>query len=486
MIKHLQFNESPLLRLLLVTSVSLTLITLLFSALPVTADGTSFSDDMDYYDTGRWEKSDGWTNGPPFAVGWRSDHITYSNGMMTITLDDTSCPDGCSDQPYASGELRTSGSDAYYGYGCFESRLKAATGSGLVTAFFTYSKAPYNQPPGGNGLHNEIDIEILGKDTTQMQVNFFTNDGEGHEYIVDLTTVEPGFDAAADYHNYGFKWTAEGIQWYVDNTLVYSVTNTVDDPTPVVTLTNGGPQKIMTNLWAVDASPGAVSWAGAFTYTEPITASFDWIKYTAGSDCSILTPTASFTTYLPLVLNHWPPIPVMIEDFESISDWVNQQNNLNHFDQSIDVVQGTYSIRVGGPEENSTWVGAAYIGNWASRPQDWRDCESLQVWIKRGETLRGAIPQLTFVLSDISGGKAYLHRDEDTCLNWNGGGWRTPINNSSWLLYVLPLRQDAPDNCYYSTTIDWTQVNKLTIEVRTPLSRKDPDDVYLDWMELTK
>ena len=481
--KYVKFNKALLMRLLV---LNICFLGLFLSVLPVIANGISFLDDMNYYNTGRWTKADNWTNGSPFAVGWRSDHITYSNGVATFTLDETSCPDGCSAQSYASGELRTTGSnsDAYYGYGCFEARLKAATGSGLVTGFFTYSKGPYDQPPGGNGLHNEIDIEILGKDTTQMQVNFFTNNDIGHEYIVDLNTVKPGFNAATDYHIYGFKWTAEGIEWYVDNKLVHSVPNTVADPTPVVTLANGGPQKIMTNLWAVDSS--AASWAGAFTYTDPISATVDWIRYTAGSDCNIRKPIIQLTPVLSLLLKqNSSPVSVMIEDFENISDWVNQQNHLEHFDQSTDVVQGAYSMHIGGTEENATWVGAAYTSNWDSRPIDWTNQESLQIWIKRGETLRGGVPQLSFILSDTSGGKTYLHKNEDTCLNWNGGGWRTSINNDSWQLYVLPLRHDTPDDCYYSTTIDWAQVNKLAIEVRTS-SGTDPDDVYLDSIVLVK
>ena len=144
-------------------------------------------------------------------------------------------------------------------------------------------------------------------------------------------------------------------------------------------------------------------------------------------------------------------------------------------------------MRMGGREDNGyTWVGAASTANWGARPRDWREYSTLWVWIKRGETQRGAVPQLTFILSDNDGQKAYLHRDGDTCLNWGGGGWRTSIENFDWQLYELPLRQTTPSNCYYATNLDWTQVSLLTIEVRTPLDHADPDDVYLDRMELTR
>jgi endo-1,3-1,4-beta-glycanase ExoK len=262
------------------------------------ADSASFFDDMNDYDQDRWNKADGWTNGGIFNVGWRADHIIHT-GIMTIILDDQPCPDGCSGKPYASGEYRTAGSDgaAYYGYGCFEARLKAAAGSGLVTSFFTYNGGTWDTPPGGNGLHNEIDIEFLGKDlgkdTTQMQTNFFANGEIEHTYTVTLT-----FDAAEDFHVYGFKWTESGIEWYVDGSSVHSVTNTVDDPTPDATPENGGPQKIMMNFWACT---GADAWCGPFTYTSPLYAEYDWVKYDAGSDCTLVWERI----YIPLVLNNY-------------------------------------------------------------------------------------------------------------------------------------------------------------------------------------
>ena len=30
-----------------------------------------------------------------------------------------------------------------------------------------------------------------------------------------------GFDAASDFHNYGFEWTPYKLLWYVDGTLVH-------------------------------------------------------------------------------------------------------------------------------------------------------------------------------------------------------------------------------------------------------------------------
>jgi beta-glucanase (GH16 family) len=232
---------------------------LLFSAAahPARAAGTTFFDGLDFFDTGRWHKADGWTNGNPFNVGWRADHVTFSGGFMSLRLDTTPCPAGCSGKPYASGEYRTNDD---YGYGKYETRFKAAKGSGLVTSFFTYTGT------FGQSSHHEIDIEILGKDTTKMQTNYFTGGVGGHEHIVNL-----GFDAAAGYHNYAFVWTANKIEWIVDDVVVHTEYAAAGKPLP------SQPGRIMVNMWA---GTGVDDWLGPFTYPgTPISAKYDWIQY---------------------------------------------------------------------------------------------------------------------------------------------------------------------------------------------------------------
>src|SRR5690349_4368173 len=76
----------------------------------------SFSDSFDSYDTSRWAKADGWTNGSPFDNAWRADHVNFANSTMTLTLDNLAYLG----KPYSSGEYRTTG---FYGYGCYEVRF---------------------------------------------------------------------------------------------------------------------------------------------------------------------------------------------------------------------------------------------------------------------------------------------------------------------------------------------------------------------------
>lgn len=208
---------------------------------------TGFSASFDSYDTSRWAKSD-WANGNPFNCGWSPDHISFANGVMTLTLDDTSSHG----KPYASGEYQ---SLSTFSYGTYEANMKAAKAPGIVSSFFLYTGTPWD----------EIDFEILGKDTTQVQLNYYVNGVGGHEKLIDL-----GFDASADFHKYKIEWDNGIINWYVDGVLKYGVDNQSGAVMP------SHPMKVMVNLWP---GTGADAWLGTFGYSTPLTASYDYIKF---------------------------------------------------------------------------------------------------------------------------------------------------------------------------------------------------------------
>ena len=62
-------------------------------------------------------------------------------------------------EPYRGGELRT---DQSFQYGRFETRMKAAPGSGVVNSFFLY-RDYWAEGLNGSEHWNEIDIELLGR-----------------------------------------------------------------------------------------------------------------------------------------------------------------------------------------------------------------------------------------------------------------------------------------------------------------------------------
>lgn len=248
---------------------------------PVAQDG--FVDLLNSFDSARWQKSDRWTNGAPFDNAWDAGHVLLRDGLLELVLDDA----GLLGKPYASGEYRTKG---YYGYGCYEASMKPVARSGVITSFFTFA-GPFDN--GGNGQHNEIDIEFVGdfvfddgqgSRTSWVQFNYWTND-DAYASRNELP-AQLDFDASADFHRYGFKWSSTGIEWYVDGQPVASAPDSPARPTPKEA---DSLQKIAMNLWPVDSS--AAGWAGAFAYPgTPLRAQYQWVRYERGEGCAIADP----------------------------------------------------------------------------------------------------------------------------------------------------------------------------------------------------
>ena len=199
-----------------------------------------------------FEASDGWTNGNPFNVFWHKENVTFSDNNMQLTIDvDTKQ----TKVPYASGEFR---SKKTYGYGRYEVSMKAIKNDGCNSSFFTYTGPSEGDP------WDEIDFEILGKDTSQVQLNYFRNGVGGHEKMIDL-----GFDASEDFHTYAFEWHKDKIIWFVDGKEVF---RREESTIPV------RKSKIMMNAWC---GKGVDAWLKPFNDAGlPLTAEYQWIKYT--------------------------------------------------------------------------------------------------------------------------------------------------------------------------------------------------------------
>lgn len=197
--------------------------------------------------------SDGYSNSmtldDAFGCTWYESQVsTNSEEGMSLKVEKTDDISLIKDaernpapqlEPYLGAEIRT---NEAFTYGFFDCYMKVAKGNGLVTAFFTYTGPSENQP------HDEIDFEFLGKDTTQVQFNYFSGNDVAHECYYRL-----GFDASEDYHHYGFYWGLHEITWYVDFVPVYRV---ADIETPK------NPCKVFNSLWSVNShSRGMVQWA---------------------------------------------------------------------------------------------------------------------------------------------------------------------------------------------------------------------------------
>ncbi len=210
--------------------------------------------------------SDGWTNGNPFDCGWYAENAVIHDGALHLSIDE----DSTGTYNYSGGEYRTA--DTYH-YGYYETSMQAIQNPGVVSSFFTYTGPSEDNP------WDEIDIEILGKDTTKVQFNYYTNGVGNHEYMYDL-----GFDASEGYHTYGFDWQPDYIAWYVDGVEVYRATQDI----PVT------PGRIMMNTWP---GIGVNDWLAAYDGTTPLTARYQWVTYTANSGSD--EPDTPTTTTIP-------------------------------------------------------------------------------------------------------------------------------------------------------------------------------------------
>ncbi|MBP0971130.1 MAG: glycoside hydrolase family 16 protein [Oscillospiraceae bacterium] len=204
--------------------------------------------------------SDGWTNGKPFDCWWYKQNAQIVNGLLELKIDQKWNPgDANSDwnPQYSGGEFRTNN---FYHYGYYETSMKAIKNDGVVSSFFTYT-GPSDIVNGQKNPWDEIDIEILGKDTTQVQLNYYRNGQGNHEKMISL-----GFDASQDFHRYGFNWQPGKITWYIDGKEVWSMSGDV----PVT------PSKIMMNAW-----PGKTvdDWLKAYNGNKPLTAYYQWVTY---------------------------------------------------------------------------------------------------------------------------------------------------------------------------------------------------------------
>jgi endo-1,3-1,4-beta-glycanase ExoK len=193
----------------------------------------------------RWYLSNGWANGDHQSCEFRADAVEISDGSMRLTLSDR----GGHVRPIGCPEIRTR---ARLSYGIFAARLRAAAGSGLNTAFFTYIG-----PPNGVPVWDEIDFEFLGKDPHSVSISYRVN-GETR----GPGDIQLGFDASNAFHDYTIEWTPERICWYADGKMIARSRDGDKIPTT--------PGRLFFSLWSGSSLEDA--WMGPFTYKQPVTA----------------------------------------------------------------------------------------------------------------------------------------------------------------------------------------------------------------------
>lgn len=224
-----------------------------------------FRDDFDELDTARWQlMTHSWDGN---LALFASEPVTVADGQLSITLLDA--PDGTTDdggveKPYLGAEVRSKDTITY---GRIKARAKLAGGSAVVSSLVLI----YTPWPADNW--NELDIESLGKDPTEIQFNAMVYTGPLPAPTTpvsptqDPTLYQLGFDSSADFHEYTIEWTPEAAMYFVDGVLAHTWDASID----LMTL----PQNILLTIWASDDP----SWAGPVDETTSgAQAVYDWIE----------------------------------------------------------------------------------------------------------------------------------------------------------------------------------------------------------------
>lgn len=235
------------------------LLALAVPGLPDAAEQASaYRDDFDTLSTDRWLISDGWTNGPHQNCTWSKGAVTVEGGVLRLSFLPDAAPGATG---HLCGEVQT---HATHHYGTYEARIRTAKGSGLNAAFFTYIGPIHDAP------HDEIDFEVLTRDTTKVSLNTFVSGAQQNGTSVP---VDPPADEA--FHDYAFIWEPGLLRWFVDGVEVHRA----DANLPVM------PQKLYFSFWG---SETFTDWMGPFEKPDgPLVMEIDWAAFTpAGAPCA--------------------------------------------------------------------------------------------------------------------------------------------------------------------------------------------------------
>lgn len=176
-------------------------------------------DGFSYLDESKWIPLE--DSFPANLATFQKDNIILlSRGGFSMTLK----KQRLKEKNYSSASLT---SKKLHKFGRYEVVMKPAKAEGVVTAFFLHRTNPWQ----------EIDIEILGKDTTKLLINVYFNPGKegtncnygnrGTPVIINLN-----FDAADDYHQYAIEWEPHEMRWYVDDELIHVRSEWQSTPIP--------------------------------------------------------------------------------------------------------------------------------------------------------------------------------------------------------------------------------------------------------------
>ncbi len=171
---------------------------------------------------------------------------------------------------FKSSAIQTRRDD--FGYGRWEARLKPTDENGVLPTMYTI-----DWRDGGAQTRQEIDFEFvsvnIGDDYSEVHLAV-----HGADFSSWSTQVELPFNPAADFHVWGFDITAERIQWFVDDIVLYEYWYD-QQPGRI-----DAPYMLKFNFWSAYYQPGT-SGAGNWILGPPVADTeiyyyIDWVRFT--------------------------------------------------------------------------------------------------------------------------------------------------------------------------------------------------------------
>lgn len=162
---------------------------------------------------------------------------------------------------YKAGEVYT---DNIYQYGKMEVRMLAATGSGVISNFFTFKEGSELSTT----FWEEIDIEVFGKDgANTWQSNLIT--GQGNTNLTRTEGIHQTVNLGQEYHTYTIEWKPNSVTWLVDGKVFREIIEGQS-------LLTANETSLRFNIW----NPNIPQWVGAFDESIlPVHMFVNWIKF---------------------------------------------------------------------------------------------------------------------------------------------------------------------------------------------------------------
>ncbi len=172
------------------------------------------------------------------------DNLWVKDGILTMKVT------GGTAQGQVTTGAEFSSTEVDFLYGSYRTMAKTASETGTVNSpLFYYLNDT-----------SEIDVEILSQDNPGRFINYTIHQNNLGSKTHQVYTA--GFDPSADFHEYRFDWTPQGVTYYIDG-----------KPTGV-TLTGNIPYqkgRILVNHWTL-SDP---AWGGG----PPVHDAFMYVKY---------------------------------------------------------------------------------------------------------------------------------------------------------------------------------------------------------------